>query len=499
MFMPELGRSRLPKQTQAVMFDPQQEREAKRKRQLAELLIQQGNAPQRNETAGGMTVKRSPWENINQAAQRFTGEMQLGKADEKLAEAEKRRQEMIVEALSNPDQMNAAKVLAQDPNTSDAAIRMYSDILSDQRRAEQMENIAGIRAASGGNTPAAIQIAEDMLAQEKVMYPERFQDPRYEAERRFNLIGQSAKTYGFDRLTQYNMPQGGGQMPQYMPPQQGMDIPQGSTLPSVPQQGMQNASVDPLQQHAQAVMQQQAQTGVSPMQRPELSFQAPSISSVPGADQVMAQREGTIEAEKERAKLRAKYMEEGRQSLPKMERALKSAELRRGNIERVVNQVSQTAQRAFTTGFTGSIANAIPGTPAYDLKMNLQTLEATAAFDTLQNMRDNSPTGGALGNVSEKELDLLKAAYSNLSNSQSYEQFMQNLDAFNRQHVSSLQNIRQAYDQDYQRFGGQSDQFLPPPVSTQPQSAGRDQIIQQLRNSGIPEDRIQQYIQAKGL
>ena len=42
-------------------------------------------------------------------------------------------------------------------------------------------------------------------------------------------------------------------------------------------------------------------------------------------------------------------------------------------------------------------------------------------------MRDASPTGGALGQVSNIELDLLKSSLGNLNQSQSKEQFMANL------------------------------------------------------------------------
>ena len=168
----------------------------------------------------------------------------------------------------------------------------------------------------------------------------------------------------------------------------------------------------------------------------------------------------------EAAKLRGKFMEEARLNLPKVQRSLQDAQLRNQNITRVAQQVSQTAQNAFTTGFTGSIMNSVAGSPAFDLKNNLQTLEATAAFDTLQNMRDNSPTGGALGAVTEKELELLKSAYSNLANSQSYEQFVQNLEAFNRQNEQSLRNAQAAYEQDYNRYNGAQDPFLPTPEET---------------------------------
>jgi hypothetical protein len=80
-----------------------------------------------------------------------------------------------------------------------------------------------------------------------------------------------------------------------------------------------------------------------------------------------------------------------------------------------------------TTGLVGKGLAMIPGEPAYDLASSLESITAGLAFDKLQDMRNNSPTGGALGNVSNQELTSLKTAIANLKQSQSYEQFVKNL------------------------------------------------------------------------
>jgi hypothetical protein len=294
-----------------------------------------------------------------------------------------------------------------------------------------------------------MQIANKQFELQTMMNdPNLSEQERMAALNQFNLLGQAAKTYGFDRGVNYGM------QPNTMMPQ--------------------NPSQPPLQQGGQPQNLQQAPQTIGQMptiaetQQPMGSQQqAPQVSYAPQPIAGYADAAASIAATKKAAETAAasdaKYEAEGRQSLPKMQRSLQSAELRGENIRRVADQVAQTAKRAFTTGFSGSIMDSIAGTPAYDLRNNLQTLEATAAFDTLQNMKDNSPTGGALGQVTERELDLLKAAYSNLANSQSYEQFTQNLNAFNRQNQQSLQNARLAYEQDYNRFGGAKDNNLPIP------------------------------------
>jgi hypothetical protein len=80
-----------------------------------------------------------------------------------------------------------------------------------------------------------------------------------------------------------------------------------------------------------------------------------------------------------------------------------------------------------TTGFFGNASAKIPGTPAHNVMANLETVAANISFDKLNEMRKASPTGGALGNVTEKELDLLKASMAALRQSQGSEQFQKNL------------------------------------------------------------------------
>jgi len=64
---------------------------------------------------------------------------------------------------------------------------------------------------------------------------------------------------------------------------------------------------------------------------------------------------------------------------------------------------------------------------AVDFKNTLAAIQSAVAFDTLQKMREASKTGGALGAVSERELDLLISAYGALQQSSSPELLKRNL------------------------------------------------------------------------
>jgi hypothetical protein len=56
----------------------------------------------------------------------------------------------------------------------------------------------------------------------------------------------------------------------------------------------------------------------------------------------------------------------------------------------------------------------VPGSPAYDVNNLLDTIRANISFDKLQAMREASPTGGALGQVSDFENRLLQSTLGKL-------------------------------------------------------------------------------------
>jgi hypothetical protein len=75
----------------------------------------------------------------------------------------------------------------------------------------------------------------------------------------------------------------------------------------------------------------------------------------------------------------------------------------------------------------GSLTTFIPTSPARDFKADLDSLKANIAFGELTAMREASKTGGALGNVSDRELALLTSALAGLDQGQSVESFKENL------------------------------------------------------------------------
>lgn len=75
----------------------------------------------------------------------------------------------------------------------------------------------------------------------------------------------------------------------------------------------------------------------------------------------------------------------------------------------------------------GSSMSFLPGTPARDFQAKLDTLKSNIAFGELTAMREASKTGGALGQVSDREGKLLESALGALDQGQSPEQFKEQL------------------------------------------------------------------------
>jgi hypothetical protein len=82
---------------------------------------------------------------------------------------------------------------------------------------------------------------------------------------------------------------------------------------------------------------------------------------------------------------------------------------------------------AMTAGPLGRAASFIPGTDAANVSADLETVTANVAFNALQAMRDASKTGGALGSIAARELDLLASVQGSVRQSQSPANLKKNL------------------------------------------------------------------------
>ena len=94
-----------------------------------------------------------------------------------------------------------------------------------------------------------------------------------------------------------------------------------------------------------------------------------------------------------------------------------------------------------TAGLGGVIMKKLAGSEAVDLEANLETIQANLGFDQLQAMRDASPTGGALGQVSERELIALQSTVASLKQEQSPDQLRANIAKIKKHYQNWLDTL----------------------------------------------------------
>lgn len=97
------------------------------------------------------------------------------------------------------------------------------------------------------------------------------------------------------------------------------------------------------------------------------------------------------------------------------------------NLQRMVDMAHKLRQHPGLAGATGTwhYSGIIPGSDAATFETQLESLKAQIGFNTLQAMREASRTGGALGNVSDRDIALLTAVLGSLEGRQSEESMRQ--------------------------------------------------------------------------
>jgi hypothetical protein len=102
-----------------------------------------------------------------------------------------------------------------------------------------------------------------------------------------------------------------------------------------------------------------------------------------------------------------------------------------------------------TTGSIGEATRMLPlsgGSDAASLASYVDTIKANIGFEQLNAMRQESPTGGALGNVAVKELDFLQASLGNLNPNLSEEVLKKNLTAVKTHYTNFMKELQKEMD-----------------------------------------------------
>lgn len=145
-------------QAQGGFFEKNNSKEISRRRKMAERLMEEGKQDGTTKIVSGYAVKKSPLEGLAKALTSGIGGYQERKADEMQSELDKKRSELMAQAVEayRQDPTAASKILMQDPEMSSEAMKMAMSGMDAQREAQAKEfnwqrnadlqrEIAGIR------------------------------------------------------------------------------------------------------------------------------------------------------------------------------------------------------------------------------------------------------------------------------------------------------------------------------------------------------------------
>ena len=136
------------------------------------------------------------------------------------------------------------------------------------------------------------------------------------------------------------------------------------------------------------------------------------------------------------------------------ERTLRTAGVVTGAIDRIQDKLKTTTLPI--AGFVGGNLAQVKGTNAYSVKALVDTIRANIGFEALSQMRKESPTGGALGQVSNQEIGFLQATLANLDQGQTAEDFEAQLTQLENIYNQVITKLN-AYPEEAKRAAGYTD------------------------------------------
>jgi len=143
------------------------------------------------------------------------------------------------------------------------------------------------------------------------------------------------------------------------------------------------------------------------------------------------------------------------EAIPGGSQDIKAGELGVRNRKRAVaamesaNNVRQEVKEAtalvgLDTAGAGGLLAMVPATQARNLQAKLTSIKANIGFDRLQQMREESPTGGALGQVAVQELVALQSTIASLDQLQSPREMRSALGKIDKHYTRWAETVEQA-------------------------------------------------------
>lgn len=140
------------------------------------------------------------------------------------------------------------------------------------------------------------------------------------------------------------------------------------------------------------------------------------------------------------------------------------------------------------TGLSSYLPNVSDS--ARNAQADIDTLKARSAFGGLQEMRMNSPTGGALGQVAVQELEMLKNAEASLQTAQSAEEYTRSLKEYKAALDAADKAVAEAYRD---RYGEYPNGYIAPTAGVD----ATDPRVQKAKELGYTDEEIAAYLKGR--
>jgi len=165
-----------------------------------------------------------------------------------------------------------------------------------------------------------------------------------------------------------------------------------------------------------------------------------NLEPIPGGP-----KDPKVVGEAEGAKITSREAAKRDASFPKVKQAYESHAAKADDLITLLDELKKAKGLPQMLGPVESRLPTFRQTTA-DAEAKLKTILARGQFRELQEMRNNSPTGGALGNVSNFEIQALQNAFAQLDTAQSEESFKAAIDRVVEELNRSKRNLRTAFD-----------------------------------------------------
>jgi len=159
---------------------------------------------------------------------------------------------------------------------------------------------------------------------------------------------------------------------------------------------------------------------------PQTSGQVPHVTP-PGAKPILPPTLAVDPAVTRARALSAEQLEAKRiEGYPSMVQSMGFQGVKWGVVDDTIDRAISMSNN-WTTGLMSNLA-IIPGTPAHNLQQTLLTLHSNLGLGELESMRKSSPTGASgMGQLAEREMELLIAHWGSVNASQDGKQLVENL------------------------------------------------------------------------